>query len=144
MINTESRAREANGSTSHFQLNNARMWVMGYKCEIVRTNFEILNGSELEVLGGMAQQTMDPSFRKDFSKQPELPLIRSVDSRFSYMGAANSPGTRARYKTVVEEVRDGVTRTVEYKNPAFPERLGESHTGTVQKDLKTFPLLIGY
>jgi hypothetical protein len=82
---------------------------MGYKCEVTRVNFDLID-STLEVLGGAVQQTRDPHYRENRDEQPKLPIVRSKNSSFSYI-ARTSAG--AVYQTVLEETRGDITLKTE-------------------------------
>jgi hypothetical protein len=138
LINTEDRTPEGE---AHFRLENSQMWVFGYKIEVVRINFD-LNNSVLEVVGGAIQQTRDPNFRKNPEEMPNLPILRSVDSSFSFIGRTAGG---VFYKKILEETRDGVTRNILYNDPRFPVRKGLfPHSAQMSKDQKTLSLLVGY
>jgi hypothetical protein len=84
----------------NFTCNGADMWVFGYKVEGRMTNFEVLNGGRLEILGGICNE-----HGHDFS--PEIPAVRNVDSSLCFVGNTNGPN---RFEVIVEETIQGQTR----------------------------------
>lgn len=84
----------------NFTCKGADMWVFGYKVEGRMTNFEVLNGGRLEVLGGMCNE-----HGKDFSK--EIPVVRNVESSLCYVGLTNGPN---KFEVIVEETLQGKTK----------------------------------
>lgn len=84
----------------NFTCNRSDMWVFGYKVEGRMTNFEVINGGRLEVLGGICNE-----HGHDFS--PEIPVLRNVDSGLCFVGLSNGPN---KFDVVVEETSNGKTK----------------------------------
>lgn len=84
----------------NFTCKGADMWVFGYKVEGRMTNFEVLDGGKLEVLGGMCNE-----HGQNFSK--EIPVLRNVDSNLCYVGLTNGPN---KFEIIVEETMQGKTK----------------------------------
>ncbi|MFZ5829442.1 MAG: glycosyl hydrolase family 28-related protein [Planctomycetota bacterium] len=98
----------------NFTCNRSDMWVFGYKVEGRMTNFEVIGGGRLEVLGGICNE-----HGGDFSA--EIPVLRNVDSSLCYVGKTNGP---EQFDVIVEETRDGETRRLMHDD--CPPRGGES------------------
>jgi hypothetical protein len=126
-INTESPG------PVNFGCDNSTMWVFGYKCEKLNTNFEALGGSRLEVLGGVANQ-FDHRRGADV-EIPDRPIVRNVDSHVSYVGCTNGPSTDWGYETILEETRGQQVSRAAWTQ--FPPRVGREHQIVV-------PLYVGY
>jgi hypothetical protein len=86
----------------NFTCNASDMWVLGYKVEGPMTNFEVINGGRLEVLGGVANE-----HGGGFSAT--IPALRNVDSYFSFVGTTSGP---LRFEVIAEETFGGQTRRV--------------------------------
>ncbi len=101
----------------NFTCNGADMWVFGYKVEGRMTNFEVLNGGRLEVLGGICNE-----HGHDFS--PEIPAVRNVDSSLCFVGNTNGPN---KFEVIVEETIQGQTRKLLRTDcPARPGTAGHA------------------
>jgi hypothetical protein len=84
----------------NFTCNGTDMWVFGYEVEGRITNFEVLNGGRLEVVGGICDE-----HGHDFS--PETPAVRNVDSSLSFVGNTNGPNC---FEVIVAETIQGQDR----------------------------------
>jgi len=102
------------------------MWVFGYKVEGRMTNFEVINGGRLEVLGGICNE-----HGRGFS--PEIPVLRNVDSSLCFVGLSNGPN---KFDLVVEETMNGNRKKLMMKdcpsrNPAGGIREGWANDFTI-------------
>ena len=141
LTNTEDRTP---GGEAHYRIENSQFWVMGYKCEVTRVHFDLID-STLEVLGGAVQQTRDPHYRKNRDEQPKLPIVRSKNSSFSYIARTSATSAGAVYQTVLEETRGDITKTLSYNDKRFPHREGNWPIKERQcVNQRFFPLIVGY
>jgi len=114
----------------NFTCNGADLWVFGYKVEGRMTNFEVLHGGRLEVLGGICNE-----HGHDFNS--EIPVVRNVDSSLCFVGNTNGPN---RFEVVIEETIHGQTRHLMRTDcPARPGTDGH----TTWKDV-CLPLYVSY
>ncbi|MBC7351742.1 MAG: hypothetical protein H5U08_05230 [Thermogutta sp.] len=84
----------------NFTCNRSDMWVFGYKVEGPMTNFQVIGGGRLEILGGVCNE-----HGSNFS--PEIPILRNVESSLCFVGCTNGPN---KFETIVEETIGGVTK----------------------------------
>jgi hypothetical protein len=117
-------------SSPNFTCNHADMWVFGYKVEGRMTNFEVINGGRLEVLGGVCNE-----HGRDFSR--DIPALRNVDSSLCFVGNTNGPN---RFETIVEETLHGKTERLMWTD--CPPRPGAEGYET-WKDV-CLPLYVSY
>ncbi len=100
-------ARQFNPETFRadmMHVDGGTLWVLGLKTEGRTTHLVAENGAKAEVLGGVAYQS--------WGKQPlDPPMIKVSDSQVSVTLGFYHHDTP--FKTIVEETRDGQTRTLE-------------------------------
>ena len=99
-------ARQLNiesGSETNVVNEGATLWVLGLKTEQERCKIETTAGGRTELLGAHVYAQSD--------KKVE-PLLRIIDGSASFACVRQISYNNAWYDTVVEETRDGVTRTL--------------------------------
>jgi hypothetical protein len=96
------------------------------------TNFEVINGGRLEVLGGICNE-----HGHDFS--PEIPALRNRDSSLCFVGCSNGPQG---FDIVVEETIGGRTKRLMIKDCPLRNPGKKIETGWANDF--TIPMYVSY
>ena len=107
---------ERTSSSPSLKNNGGNVWVLGVKTERAQTVVEGNNGSKTEIFGGMFYPVRDVPIT--------LPAIVNNESRLSVSFAGIAYAAGKNYDILVEETRDGVTKTLKYAD--VPSRPGYS------------------
>lgn len=84
--------------------SGAKLWILGFKTEGIKTKIETTNGGFTELLGGLIYAS---------SKQdPKDPLFRIINASCSFVGVAEAYFDKDTYQIWVEETRGNETRNL--------------------------------
>ena len=109
-VNTESTGTQ-------FLVDNSNVVVLGYKTEKLYTSFEAINGSRLEILGGLPNQYATTH------GDPSNPIIVIDNSEASIVLASNGPNeNNAGYENIIRDTQGETTKT--WVKADFPAREG--------------------
>ncbi len=130
------RFMNTEATKTQFLIDNSNVVVMGYKTEKLYTSFEAINGSRLEILGGL------PNQYGVTKGDPANPIIEIRNSEASIVLATNGPGDGG-YDNIIRDTQGETTRT--WTLADFPDREGKernvvvplyiSHQGPYQDSL---------
>ena len=110
-INTESTATQ-------FKVDNSNVVVLSFKTEKLETAFEAVNGSKLEILGGLPNQYAVKG------GSPLNPVIEINNSEASVVFAINGSGTGG-FENIIRDTQGSTTKTWVWTD--FPQRVGRDH-----------------
>lgn len=105
-------ARQFNPETYEadmIHVDGGTLWILGLKTEGRTTHMLAENGAKVEVLGGVSYQSWG---KQKFD--PPMFIVKDAEASFTY--GLYQTGTP--FKKIVQETRDGVTRTLEAKDVA--------------------------
>ena len=109
-VNTESTGTQ-------FLVDNSNVVVLGYKTEKLYTSFEAINGSRLEILGGLPNQYATTK------GDPLNPIIEINNSEVSIVLATNGPNDdNVGYENIIRDTQGDITKT--WTKADFPDREG--------------------
>ena len=116
-MNTES-------TNTQFLVDNSNVVVMGYKTEKLYTSFEAINGSRLEILGGLPNQYATTK------GDPLNPIIEINNSEASIVLATNGPDEdNVGYENIIRDTQGDITKT--WTKADFPAREGRPSDAVV-------------
>ncbi len=101
----------------NFVANNSEMWVLGYKVEGNTTNFKVMSGGSLEVLGGIINEWPGGS---DFSEANKPPALINDRSNVCFIAFSNGP------YTLINAIEERTENGSEYiTEDMLPDRTGQ-------------------
>ena len=107
--------------------SNSVVWAMGFKTEKDQTAFQVQNGGQLEVLGGIINQYCQAGACTwgTSNAAPAAVEVYGSASKASIVAATNGPSSMTQHFTTI--IKDTQGSTVNYwywNNPALPDRVG--------------------
>ena len=104
-------------SGPNFTANNSEMWVLGYKVEGNTTNFKVMNGGTLEVLGGIINEWPGGSV---YSPTNTPPALMNDRSNVCFIAFSNGPYTQI---NAIMEISESGTEYI--TEDMLPDRTGQ-------------------
>ncbi len=127
------RVTNSESPQGQWTIDNATVWMLGFKSEKTALVFDVFNGGTLEVLGGIINQ---------YSQEPASAwagslAIRNSNGRMSIVACTNGPDKPEGFETLIRDTRSGVTKSFAWNSPLLPLRAGRQHQTII-------PLYVSY
>ncbi len=121
--------RAINGESHEGMLvcDDAAVWILGFKSEKSATVFRVINGGQLEVLGGIINQ-----YAQGETDWTGTVAIVNEGSDVSIVAATNGPNdVMEGFEFLVRDTQGATTQNLRWNATVFPARVGRAHQAII-------------